>query len=455
MIDGVNRFHWDLLLTSIEEGRIVPVLGPELLRLGVDGQEKLLHTHLAERLIERLGITHDMGEGAVSLNRVASSYLEAGGHRAMLYSTLHTMLAEDGPGPPEPLVKLARIRGLRLFVSTTFDSLMERALDEVRHGGQPRTAVRVFSLRSRIEDIPCEPAMLSDPLVFHIFGRSSTAADFVVTDEDLLEFVHVLHTGDRRPSLLFDALRDYNLLVLGCSFPDWLTRFFVRVISDMRLLEPRGTLETIVDDHTVRNQDLVLFLRQAKISVFAHGGTVEFVDELCRRWEERHPGGREIPTPTEPEPADGTPGGIFLSYASEDRDAVLELKRRLEEFGLEVWFDQRRLEAGDVYERKIQRNIEACSFFFPIVSASSCGRLEGYYRKEWYWAIERSRRFDGSFPFIQPIVIDDTPYEAAGVPDEFSDRHWQRFPGGTPTAEFLELTKQRIRELRKREAGRL
>ena len=104
--------------------------------------------------------------------------------------------------------------------------------------------------------------------MFNIFGRSGTAADFVVTDEDLLEFVHVLHTGDRRPRMLFDALRDYNLLLLGCSFPDWLTRFFVRVISDMRLLEPRSTLETIVDDATPRNEDLVVFLRRAKISVF-------------------------------------------------------------------------------------------------------------------------------------------------------------------------------------------
>ncbi len=149
------------------------------------------------------------------------------------------------------------------------------------------------------------------------------------------------------------------------------------------------------------------------------------------------------------------PGGLFLSYASQDRDEVLELKAGLEGSGLEVWYDQRRLEAGDLYEKKIKRNIEACTFFFPIISANACRRLEGYYRKEWFWAIERSRRFESSYPFIQPIVVDDVPYDAEGIPEEFANRHWQRFPGGVPTEEFVELTKRRIRDLRKRKAGRL
>lgn len=450
----MDGFHWDILLTSIEEGRVVPVLGPGLMQLAIDGRSVTLDQWLAERLAERLPEVASDPPQRMSLDGVAGRFLDRGGHRGLFYSTLHSILSSAEVPLPEVLQKLARVKGLRLFVNTTFDNLMERALDEVRYAGQRRTSSLTFSLRARREDIPCEPRLLETATVFHIFGRSSTAADYVVTDEDLLEFVHVLQTGDRRPVLLFDALRDNNLLVLGCSFPDWLTRFFVRAISDMRLIEPRSTIETIVDDHTPQDTTLVEFLRRFSYHVYQGGDTAGFIDELCGRWEERHP-------PTEAAPFEGEtevttlPGGaIFLSYASEDRAAVLEIKRRLEAVGLEVWYDQRRLEAGDVYERKIRRNIEACSFFFPVISHASCNRLEGYYRKEWFWAIERSRRFEPTFPFVQPIVVDDTPYEAAGVPEEFSSRHWQRFPGGTVTDEFLELTRQRIRELRKREAGR-
>ena len=457
MTAPVDSFPWDLLLASIEEGRVIPVVGPELLAFERDGCTAHLHDQLAAALRTRLGISGEPTHGPTALSRVAGQFLDGGGQRGMLYSTLHAILSTTKIATPRPLLQLAQIDPFRLFVSTTFDRFMQRALDEARFGGDPRTITRVYSLRTKVEDLPCDPLALEAPLVFQIFGRSSTIADFAVTDEDLLEFVHALQTVDRRPRLLFDAMRDYNLLVLGCSFPDWLTRFFVRALSDSRLLDPRSTLETIADDRTASDPDLGEFLRQCKVTVYQGGGTLQFVDELWRRWQSEHPqGSAELVAAAEPATPvpEIAPGGIFLSYASQDRQAVLALKAGLEGAGLEVWYDQRRLEAGDVYERKIKRNIEACTFFFPVISAEACRRLEGYYRKEWYWAIERSRRFEASFPFIQPIVVDDVPYDVAGVPEEFVNRHWQRFPGGTPTPEFLDLTKQRIRDLRKRKAGR-
>ena len=451
-----DGFPWDVLLASIEEGRVVPVLGPELLVFDRDGSEVSLHEELAGTLKNRLSINGPPAPGRTRLNSIASQFLDGGGHRGMLYSTLHAILTSTELSTPPLLRQLAKVRGFKLFVSTTFDQFMQQALNEERFGGENRTLTRVYSLRTKVEDLPCEPLGLEVPLVFQIFGRSSTVADFAITDEDLLEFVHALQTVDRRPRLLFDAMRDYNLLVLGCSFPDWLTRFFVRALSDMRLLNPRSTLETVADDRTAHDNDLMEFLQQCRVTVYRPGGTSRFVDELVRRWQAAHP---EAESAAVPEPdgratsADIAPGGIFLSYASQDRDAVLKLKEGLEGSGLEVWYDQWRLEAGDLYEKKIRRNIEACDFFFPIISANACRRLEGYYRKEWYWAIERSKRFESSYPFIQPIVVDEAPYDAEGIPEEFANRHWQRFSGGVPTPEFLELTKQRIRDLRKRRAG--
>lgn len=457
MTKASDSFPWDVLLASIDEGRVVPIVGPELLVFDRDGREVLLQDVIADALKERLGIDGSSTTGRTELNRIASQFLEGGGHRGMLYSTAHAVLSAAELSTPSPLRQLAKIRGLQLFVSTTFDRFMQRALDEERFGGNSRTQTRVYSLRTKVEDLPCEPLALEAPLVFQIFGRSSTVADYAITDEDLLEFVHALQTVDRRPRLLFDAMRDYNLLVLGCSFPNWLTRFFVRALSDMRLLDPRDTLETIADNRTAEDNDLVEFLRQCKVTVYTGGGTTQFVEELLQRWQAAHPqGDTEVVAEVEDQPASAemAPGGIFLSYASQDRDAVLNLKAGLESGGLEVWYDQRRLEAGDLYEKKIRRNIEACSFFFPIISANACQRLEGYYRKEWFWAIERSKRFESSYPFIQPIVVDDVPYDAKGIPDEFANRHWQRFEDGVPTQEFLELSKRRIRDLRKRKAGR-
>ena len=43
--------------------------------------------------------------------------------------------------------------------------------------------------------------------------------------------------------------------------------------------------------------------------------------------------------------------------------AVQALQRSMESLGIDVWFDKDRLEAGDLYDQKIRRNIRGCSFW--------------------------------------------------------------------------------------------
>ena len=102
-------------------------------------------------------------------------------------------------------------------------------------------------------------------------------------------------------------------------------------------------------------------------------------------------------------------GSIFLSYASEDRALVRNMKEALEQEGLDVWFDQRELQPGAAWDREIQTNIRRCATFLPFISRQAQRRREGYFRKEWKWASERDEGMDESLRFIQPIVLDDTP----------------------------------------------
>jgi TIR domain len=53
---------------------------------------------------------------------------------------------------------------------------------------------------------------------------------------------------------------------------------------------------------------------------------------------------------------------VFLSYARDDLAAVQRIKAGLDAAGITTWFDMERLEGGDDYDRKIQRNIARCSF---------------------------------------------------------------------------------------------
>ena len=53
----------------------------------------------------------------------------------------------------EPLKQLASITDFSLYLSTTFDDLLARAIDEVRFGGQPRTQRLAYSLHLRNQDL--------------------------------------------------------------------------------------------------------------------------------------------------------------------------------------------------------------------------------------------------------------------------------------------------------------
>ncbi len=97
---------------------------------------------------------------------------------------------------------------------------------------------------------------------------------------------------------------------------------------------------------------------------------------------------------------------IFISYAREDLAAVQRLKASFDAAGLITWFDLDRLEGGDDYDRKIHANIARCSFFLPVISAATQRRHEAYFRREWSYAVDRSRNIAEGAVFILPVCID-------------------------------------------------
>jgi TIR domain len=122
---------------------------------------------------------------------------------------------------------------------------------------------------------------------------------------------------------------------------------------------------------------------------------------------------------------------------------VQKLKAGLDAAGVTTWFDLERLESGDDYNRKIERNIARCAFFIPIISATTQRRHEAYFRREWSYASDRARYMADAAVFVLPVVIDDTPRAEALVPENFRALHYARLHGGEVSAEFA----QRLREL--------
>lgn len=445
-VPTLDEDAWDDLLDFIEERRVIPIVGPELLRVETPAGPCLLHDWIAERLAARLNVDTARLPAPYTINDVVCWYLSTHGRREDTYVRMRAVLREASFPAPRPLRQLAEIADFDLFVTTTFDGFLEQAINEVRFDGAQSTEVIAY-VPNRVADLPAEREQLQRPVVYHLLGKVSASPNYVISDEDLLEFVCALQSEHLTPEKLFHELEHNHLLLIGSNFSNWLARLFLRMAKRRRLSDPRDVGEVLADDHSGSDERLMAFLHQVSIRTRVYSGAEQFVDELHRRWTgRRRPAGvvsigaavqRFLPPEREmPDQA------VFISYAREDLAAVQRLKAGLDAAGVRTWFDLERLEGGDDYDRKIQRNIGRCAFFIPVISAGTERRVEAYFRREWSYALDRSRNMADDAVFILPVCIDGTDPASAHLPERFRALQAVRLAGGEVTPEFAARLKE-------------
>ena len=431
---------WEDLLNFIEERRVIPIIGPELLKVDTETGPRLLYDWLAEKLAVKLAVDASRLPQPCTLNDVVCWFLSSRGRREEAYTRLRSIFREANFAPPQALRQLAQINDFDLFVTTTFDSLLEQAINAERFQGAQSTDVIAYS-PNRVADLPTERDRLQRPVVYHLLGRLSASPTYVISDEDTLEFICALQSEHLTPEKLFHELEHNHLLFIGSNFTNWLARLFLRMAKRRRLSDPRDVGEVLADNHSRNDGRLMSFLQQVSVRTRVYSGAEKFVDELHRRWTIRRGPAQVIDLgvaaqrflPPEREMPDNA---VFISYAREDLPAVQKLKAGLDAAGIRTWFDLERLEGGDDYDRKIQRNIARCSYFIPIISTTTERRLEGYFRREWSYAIDRARNIADGAIFILPVCIDETDGGTARVPEKFKAVHFTHLPGGDVSPEF-------------------
>jgi hypothetical protein len=466
---------WDELLAQIEAGRVIPVIGPELLTVVNDGRPIPLYRLLAEKLLAKYGLTANVldSQSAAEPNTAivplrsehelndAVCALAGRGRRVQdLYRPINDQLRALIETLPEsslqPLRNLASVSGLKLFVTTTPDDLMTRAIDDVRHGGIAKTDQIVFAPKlasGTLSDLSEMPSS-GYTAVCYLFGKASPSPFvFAIHDEDTLEFIHNLQLnaadGMKR---LFSELRQQNLLLIGCNFADWLSRFFIRISNTQRLADNRGKREFLIERPSQDRGNLTLFLERFSPDTWVlPGRPLEFVAELARRWQQRHPPSAQR-ADEGPPPRTRTDETFFISYSRTDLAAARQIFAGLQRIGADVaWFDKSELKPGDDWEQKIRNAINGCYLFLPLVSGNTELREEGFFREEWTLASERSRRIQGR-KFMIPIVV-DREYDGNAaryrlVPESFLATHFGHAPAGTLSGELLDELTRLLRERR-------
>jgi hypothetical protein len=431
---------WEDLLTLIEEGKVIPVIGAGVVTRGDD--QELFYPWLARRLAERLGVPLEPQRGAISLNDVATAHLLNRGDGNALYTRLARILQNECPAPGQALVDLASISAFNLFLTTTFDPLLQKALDSVRNGRAGATAVHAFWPGAKDKDLPTRRRDLPGPTVFHLLGRVSSMPEYVVWEEDMLEFLLALNRHMPVMECLGRDLKEHGLLVLGLHFSDWLVRFFLRVSKQEPYSTPRvhrAYLADAPDDFSP--QSLALFFGAVSRDIHVmRQDPVAFCAELARRWRARHPdGGRNDLLRLPATSAEMPRGAIFVSYAREDEAAAARLVRGLQAAGCTVWYDRERLQPGQHWHNSLEDEVKRrCGLFLSVISRTTEAARESYYHLERNWAATRAERMARDEEFYIPVVIDDSPLATTREPRIFHQIHATRLPGGAITPALAE-----------------
>lgn len=389
----LNESGWARLLEEINKGNVVLVLGKELYTVPLDGKRVLLKKYILQEMVKRLGLefdeSMDFAQLAYEYNMPAWKKIQSEPY----YETtqiLCSLKQTDYEISPE-LRELLSIDKFKLVLTTSFDDIALRVMED--HWGKGNVQHLSYEKRSCKQDIE----NLDKPCFYQMFGKASAVPhEFVLTDDDLLEFVHYWLDENYRPKRLSNLLREKYILVIGCNYPNWLFRFFFHSLKFSSHSSNSGKVGMLAD--SLLDKGLVDFLSRMNAGI--HEDAISFVKELVDRWKKYN--------------REEVKKEIFISYAHEDFEKAQAIASLFQELGVGVWFDKRSLEPGDEYLKEIEKHIQNCSAFIPVLSKATQTGERRFFKREWKWAHDE---LDLRYPkkFIYPVIIDDVNMEDPAI----------------------------------------
>ena len=407
MANKLKDREWNKLLEKIEKEEVILILGDELSTLNIQGKQTQLRDYLLNQLVEALNEEETDTSKLLKREEVSSfsdiSYEIMKGQWQKIPSDPYMETAEVLSNIPSALFetdslrKLLSIDKFKIILTTSFDSIAYTVLKDLY--GKDSLVRLGYVRRTNGQDIPTKT---DKRILYHLFGKASSERhSFVLSEDDLLEFIHFWMDQNYRPKELANKLADKYILVVGCNYPNWLFRFFFHSLKYSFTPKGISTENGLLADRDL-DPELVSFLRRMETSV--HEDAINFIDELYERWQKRSPNSVNV------ENEDATDDTeAFISYASEDYNTVADIVGVFKELGYnKIWFDKKDLEGGDKYEKLIKYKIEKARVFIPVLS-SHTENSDGarFFRKEWKWAKDAEESHFGTDDnFIRPILID-------------------------------------------------
>lgn len=418
--------NWNILFDQIVKGNVIPVIGPELVRIG----NKTSTQYLIDEFAKECGI--EEGEMTTFSQLVFDKRYknsDLGDIHDVLSKTINTESNAayfDNPKDNQLLLRFLSIPYFPFVITTTIDPIVENMMARI-HG---RDKLRVMTFSN-------DPAKNKDvlngeetklPTVYYMFGKAETnTRAFVATDTDLLKFSQSWmrpndSSCDAKPSNLASVLAKRYLLAIGHNYQDWLFRFFWYAMkNDSFGTEKRERGGMLA--HTRNDQELIAFLSRANAFSQVEPDPEKFIDRLYHGIEKEEQKRKQSNVSFDRVPEEGT--DVFISYSRGDSAIAENLHKILTGKGLRVWYDRSNMKKGLDFMRQIENAISNSTFFVPVLTNTIIKQAkdEHPYREEWRCAENHIRLIGGiayCFPFVEKgFNINDI---IAAIPNELK-RH--------------------------------
>lgn len=415
LIGGLNIRNWDLLIDAVSKKRVVPIIGDEF--FFVESEDG--HIPINKYILRKLASSFGLDDNNLDFTFI-SDYLDEVNYRNRrnrafigqtdIYFEIDNILRNTRIKCDDSIVDFLSVNQFPLVLTTSYviglESEMQALFGDV--------IVKSYDKSSR-SDIPTF-WQSQKPLLYYLFGRTNRIKkSFMVTEDDLLEYLHLWHNIETRPIRFSEYLKDKFLLVLGCNYPNWLFRFFWHSIKNFSLVPNSFEMQGIVAMESLESdRELIKFL--SRVQTQAYQDSKFFIGEFLKKWSNRVPSKASFISEKEGNV------DIFISYAKEDAATVKNITQKLRDLGADVWLDEAKLGWSDLFESIIEDKITKAKRFVPILSQVTSRPGRRFFRREWAIAI-REMDFRYGMPYFAPIVIDDSNINSELIPKQFKDAH--------------------------------
>lgn len=447
---GSDKDRWEQFLDEIDEGDVIPVIGPDLLvnpkiiKLEDNSERK---ENLHQQLISYIASQTNVQSCPRTFSQLVydESYKKMVRDERKIYNLIHQILSnidqidDIDSKPSQLLMDLLSTKKFPFVITTSFTPIVENAMREIwgtvnvlNFNNDPQG-----SSQEKGGDIK-SPNDMKQPTVYYMFGKycnNSKDTRFVVTDSDMMKFCSSWIKGDGVPKNLTESMKKKYLLILGNNYSDWLFRF---VWYGLRSTTNDMKSDVIVNDSA--EDSFKQFLE--RLETFFQEDPAEVIKRIKEEIEAR------ALTMTLQSSYDTD---AFISYSHADKSVAKKLYDRLTSSGFKIWFDDNSIKKAADWESSIEAGIKRTRLFIPILSKNveQESIIPHEYRTEWNIAASISSKMGGR-TFIVPFVEKDFDFynPLTKLPKEFSKKNATWYTEELDLDEITNVVTQAISNLK-------